>query len=135
MSVVWSEDDGECDITTTFFDWQKKNGTYTLYVNEEKQDTWVASVDGKNLFTHTSKNVKLRRGDEIRINFCTDGNQRMRTDCIDIAQSASTGIDDISAPANTRQLRIYTIDGRYAGDKVEGLGKGMYIINGKKVAL
>ncbi len=135
MSVVWSEDDGECDITTTFFDWQKKNGTYTLYVNEEKQDTWVASVDGKNMFTHTSKNVKLRRGDEIRINFCTDGNQRMRTDCIDIAQSASTGIDDISAPANTRRLRIYTIDGRYAGDKVEGLGKGLYIINGKKVAL
>ncbi len=135
MSVVWGEDDGECDITTTFFDWQKKNGTYTLFVNEEKQDTWVAAVDGKNLFTHISKNIKLKRGDEIRINFCTSGNQRMRTDCIDIAKAASSGINDISAPSNARNIRIYTIDGRYAGDSIESLSKGIYIINGKKVAL
>lgn len=135
MSVVWSEDDEDCDITTTFFDWQKKNGTYTLFVNEEKRDTWIASVNGKDMFTHISKNISLKRGDEIRINFCTDGNQRMRTDCIDIAKAESAGISDISSDTNVKELRIYTIDGKYVGCSVEGLAKGVYIVNGKKVML
>lgn len=135
MSVVWSEDDEDCDITTTFFDWQKRNGTYTLFVNEEKRDTWIASVNGKDMFTHVSKNISLKRGDEIRINFCTDGNQRMRTDCIDIAKAESAGISDISSDTNVKELRIYTIDGKYVGDSVEGLAKGVYIVNGKKVML
>lgn len=135
MSVVWSEDDEDCDITTTFFDWQKKNGTYTLFVNEEKRDTWIASVNGKDMSSHVSKNISLKRGDEIRINFCTDGNQRMRTDCIDIAKAESAGISDTSSDTNVKELRIYTIDGKYVGDSVEGLAKGVYIVNGKKVML
>lgn len=135
MSVVWSDEDADCDITTTFFDWQKKNGTYILYVNETKQDTWIASVNGKDMFTHVSKNISLKRGDEIRINFCTDGNQRMRTDCIDIAKSSATGISNVMEKENTKELRIYTIDGRYVGNRVEELDKGIYIINGKKVVL
>ena len=135
MSVVWAEDDADCDITTTYFDWQKANSTYTLYVNEEKKDTWLMTVDGANMFTHTSKNLKLKRGDEIRINFCTNGKQRVRTDCIDIAKAESSGIDDIEDNGNTRQLRIYTIDGRYVGDSIERLDKGIYIVNGKKIML
>ncbi len=135
MSVVWSDEDADCDITTTFFDWQKKNGTYILYVNETKQDTWIASVNGKDMFTHVSKNISLKRGDEIRINFCTDGNQRMRTDCIDIAKSSATGISNVMEKENTKEPRIYTIDGRYVGNRVEELDKGIYIINGKKVVL
>lgn len=135
MSVVWSEADADCDITTTFFDWQKKNGTYRLYVNEEQRDTWVASVNGKDLFTHVSKNIGLKPGDEIRIDFCTDGNQRMRTDCIDIAKAAASGINDIEEGLNAKELRIYTIDGRYVGNKIEGLESGLYIVNGRKVAI
>ncbi len=135
MSVVWNEEDACCDITTTFFDWQKKNGTYILYVNETKQDTWIATVNGKDMFTHVSKNISLKHGDEIRINFCTDGNQRMRTDCIDIAKSSATGISNVAEGENTKELRIYTIDGRYVGDRIEGLDKGVYVINGKKVVL
>lgn len=135
MSVVWSGEDADCDITTTFFDWQKKNGTYILFVNESKQDTWIATVNGKDMFTHVSKNVSLKHDDEIRISFCTDGNQRMRTDCIDIAKSAAAGISTVVEGENAKELYIYTIDGRYAGNRVESLEKGIYIINGKKVVL
>ena len=135
MSAVWSEADANCDITTTFFDWQKKNGTYALYINEELCDTWIATVNGKDMFTHTSKNIALKQGDEIRINFCTDGNQRIRTDCIDIAKSTATGITEINTNENTKELRIYTIDGHYVGNHIEGLAKGVYIVNGKKVLL
>lgn len=134
MSVVWSEDDDDCDITTTFFDWQKKNGTFTLFVNEQKQDSWIATVDGKNMFTHTSKSIRLKRGDEIRINFCTDGNQRIRTDCMDIAKAASTGINDIDDSGNCKSLRIFTVDGRFAGSSIEPLPSGVYIVNGRKIA-
>lgn len=135
MSLVWKEQDAHCDITTTFFDWQKKNGTYALYVNEEKVDAWVASVDGANMFTHVSENISLKHGDELRVEFCTDGKMRMRTDCIDIVKSSASGIDNINTDTNHRTIRIYTIDGRYVGDRIEGLPKGLYIVNGKKVAI
>lgn len=135
MSMVWSEQDTRCNITTTFFDWQKKNGTYTLYVNEESVDAWVAAVDGKNMFTHVSENISLKQGDELRIEFCTDGKMRMRTDCIDIVKASASGIDDINAGDNHRTVRIYTMDGRYVGNRIEGLPKGVYIVNGKKVAI
>lgn len=136
MSVIWDGDDIEGDITTTYFDWQKANSTYTLFVNEQLKDSWIATVDGKNMATHTSNNIVLKRGDEIRINFCTDGKQRMRTDCIDIALSKNpTDIKSIDLAPTTKSLRIYTIDGRYVGDHVEGLDKGVYIVNGKKVLL
>lgn len=133
MSVVWKEPDASIDITTSFFDWQKKNGTYKIYVNEELRDSWIAQVDGKNMFTHLSEAVSIRQGDELRIEFATDGKMRMRTDYIDIAKSSSAGIDELSPASAAKELRIYTIDGRYAGNRIEGLQPGIYIVNGKKV--
>ena len=59
----------------------------------------------------------------------------MRTDCIDIAKAAASGINDIEEGLNAKELRIYTIDGRYVGDKIEGLESGLYIVNGRKVAI
>lgn len=135
MSVVWAGDDADCDITTTYFDWQKANSTYALYVNSEKKDSWIMTVDGKNMSAHTSKSIRLKRGDEIRIDFCTNGKQRVRTDCIDIAKAASTGITDISADDNAAQLRVFTIDGRFVGNSIHGLPSGIYIVNGKKVVM
>lgn len=133
MSVVWKEDAATCDITTTFFDWQKKNRTYHLYVNEQEKDTWIAQVDGANMFTHVSKGIALEPGDELRLEFYAGNNMRMRTDCIDIADATPSGISEALAPSHAQPLRIYTLDGRYVGSAIERVPSGIYIVNGKKV--
>lgn len=58
-----------------------------------------------------------------------------RTDYIDIAPSSgSSGIESIEGPAQ-QQVRIYSLDGRYLGSDIGRLGKGIYIINNRKVVI
>lgn len=45
-----------------------------------------------------------------------------------------TGIKTINQSAEALQGRIYSIDGRYLGNDLDNLEKGIYIINGKKIA-
>ncbi len=50
-----------------------------------------------------------------------------------------TGIEEVKTETKTipaiNDNKVYTIDGRYAGNSIEGLGKGLYILNGKKVVV
>lgn len=46
-----------------------------------------------------------------------------------------TGIKDAIIEKEYKDNRVYTLDGRYAGTKTESLGKGLYIINNKKVVV
>lgn len=138
MSVVWNGEEADFDITTTYFDWQSKTkykGSFALYVNEELKDTWLSQSDGSNMIDHKSTSVSLHPGDELRLEFYTDDKMRLRTDCISIAKSATNGIHDVDADSNHKTLRVYTIDGRYIGTSVNGLPSGIYLVNGKKIAL
>lgn len=47
--------------------------------------------------------------------------------------SAWTGIDNVEATEAKADGRVYSIDGRYVGNSIESLGKGLYIVNGRKV--
>lgn len=47
--------------------------------------------------------------------------------------SAWTGIDNVEAAEAKADGRVYSIDGRYVGNSIESLGKGLYIVNGRKV--
>lgn len=47
--------------------------------------------------------------------------------------SAWTGIDNVEAAEAKADGRVYSIDGRYVGNSLESLGKGLYIVNGRKV--
>ena len=44
-----------------------------------------------------------------------------------------TGIDAATIAPSVRDNRVYTIDGRQMGNDLNKLGRGIYIINGKKV--
>lgn len=46
-----------------------------------------------------------------------------------------TSISDVDAASGSTASRIYTIGGQYAGDSPEGLPKGVYIVNGKKMII
>lgn len=43
-----------------------------------------------------------------------------------------TAIKDIKADTRKADNRVYSIDGRYLGDDINALGKGLYIVGGKK---
>lgn len=135
MSMVWKGGEACTDITTTYFDWQtnsKYKGSFALFVNDEKKDSWLSLSDGKNMIDHVSKEISLKDGDEVRLEFYTDDKMRLRSDYITVAKSSSDGIVDVNVAAQRKSLRIYTLDGRYVGDNAGNLPQGIYVVNGKK---
>lgn len=48
-------------------------------------------------------------------------------------KTSTTGIQEIQVAKPVNNDRIYTLDGRYVGTDLNRLGRGLYIINGKKV--
>ena len=46
--------------------------------------------------------------------------------------TSETAIKDIKADTRKADNRVYSIDGRYLGDDINVLGKGIYIVGGKK---
>lgn len=135
MSFVWAGDAAEYDITTAYFDEASGQGWFGLYVGEELKDQWTAKANNNKMATRVTRNVPLDAGDELRLEFYTNGNMRCRTDYIDIAPSSgSSGIESIEGPAQ-QQVRIYSLDGRYLGRDIGRLGKGIYIINNRKVVI
>ena len=46
--------------------------------------------------------------------------------------TSETAIKDIKADTRKTDNRVYSIDGRYLGDDINALGKGLYIVGGKK---
>ena len=58
-------------------------------------------------------------------------------DEVKVKNNGSTGIESIRIPSASKSGepdRIYSIDGRYVGTDLDALGKGIYIVGGKKVA-
>ena len=48
--------------------------------------------------------------------------------------SVSTGINKLTtSSATAKKMRVYSIDGRVMGNDVNAMGKGLYIVDGKKV--
>lgn len=128
FSFVWGGETAVYDVTTTYFDEASGKGTYSVYVNEERIDTWTASANNNKLLKRTSRDITLKTGDELRIDFCTDGNMRCRTDCLDIVKVGEvSGINSVRTSPDAPK-RVYSTDGRYLGTSIDGLNSGMYIV-------
>lgn len=132
MSFVWNGQPGIYNLKTAYFDETSGQGWYGVYINEECKDSWTASANNNKMAVRGTNNVAINPGDEIRIEFYTQKNMRCRTDYIDIS-TVSTGISTVGDDRREGPTRIYSIDGRYVGGDIRSLGKGVYIVNGKKV--
>lgn len=57
-------------------------------------------------------------------------------DIIEVGEDQTTSLDELNgisiAPT---YVKVYNMAGQYVGDSVDGLAKGMYIVNGKKVVV
>ncbi len=137
MSAVWTGKPCKVNVTTTWADEGDGKSWFGLYVNEEQQDSWYADKEtnknGIKVVSRTTSNVTLQTGDEIRLDFYTNSNAQARADCLDIEYvSDITGINDIIATERPADDRIYSLNGQFIGNTLDGLKKGIYIRNGKK---
>lgn len=58
---------------------------------------------------------------------------RLFLDEVKVVVPDATGITTVSTDSKAVRRGIYTLDGRYLGTNEAALGKGLYIVNGKKV--
>ena len=98
----------------------KYDSGYTANVTVNSGATWV-------LTANTSICKLVNNGTII-----TNGFTLTTTSSSGSGSQVETGIEQVLAGEETVQ-GIYTIDGRYLGTDLNTLGKGTYIVNGKKV--
>lgn len=62
------------------------------------------------------------------------GGKRFFLDDVKVVKTdAASGVESIAVERNTNDGRIFTIGGVYVGKDLNSLGKGIYIVNGKKI--
>lgn len=127
MSFTWKGDAGSYDLETAYFDESSGKGWFGLYINEDLKDQWTASANNNRMLTRKTEDVYMEPGDEIRIEFYTNGSMRCRTDYVDITPR-STGISYNTMDDSTTDHAAYTLQGQ----RVERLSRGVYIVNGQK---
>ncbi len=76
------------------------------------------------------------KGDYVTLDFAGGASRTEDMSEVNIAlvyDNSTTGIKDFAADGNVKDNRVYTVSGQYAGNSVDGLKKGVYIVNGKKI--
>lgn len=75
-------------------------------------------------------------GDNVTMTF-SDGTQTedMSLVTIDLTYTddTTTGVYELENKNTQDNLRVYNLNGQYVGNSLEGLDKGVYVVNGKKV--
>ena len=121
---------GEATLTFRAGAWNAKNDLETLNLSvsggtiEPAQVTMVKSA-------FTDFEAKITATGEVKVTFAALKG-RFFLDEVNIVDATATAIRDLGTD-NALSGRIYTPDGRYVGTNINGLGHGLYIINGRKV--
>lgn len=94
-------------------------------------ELYAANINGKKLMGKPLTDIHVNSDGTVGFTF-----KRLvdLSDAPDLWKDGTSGITETKAEGNVAaDGRIYTVDGRYAGDDVQALGSGMYIVNGKKI--
>lgn len=121
--------DGEYDLYFKAAPFDQSGTELTISVNG------TGSLDQTNFVMENEKwtecHAKLTANGDIRIVFKPSG--LLFLDEVIVKPINSSGIISAQTEPIHGQKPIYTIDGRYVGNDMSKLGKGIYITNGKKV--
>lgn len=107
-------DDHKLDFGQMYL--RNQDGTMHFYMAENDANVWVKR--GKCIFEMRDANTGELLTD-VKITY-------------DIQQN-TTAIQSISGNDRTDKAGVYTLAGQYVGSTMEGLAKGFYIVNGRKV--
>lgn len=99
---------------------------------ENKQTvTIVGQAVGKTVkeITFDGDNVILSYSDN------TSDTKDMSLVSLAFTYDGTTGIDQVETTEKALQGKVFNLNGQYVGTSTEGLAKGVYIVNGKKVII
>ena len=68
---------------------------------------------------------------EVKLTFSASIKNRFFLDDVLVTAPKTTGISE--QVAVRKSGAVYTLDGRYVGRDVQSLGRGLYIVDGKKI--
>lgn len=95
----------------------------TVKIDGQVIDKTVTEItfDGDNVVLHYADN--------------TSGNGDMSLVTLSFSYSTTTGISQVEGIKQALQGKVYNLQGQCVGSSLQGLSKGVYIINGKKVII
>ena len=104
--------------TATFAD-----NKQTVKIDGQVIDKTVTEItfDGDNVVLHYADN--------------TSDNGDMSLVTLSFSYSTTTGISQVEGIKQSLQGKVYNLQGQCVGSSLQGLSKGVYIINGKKVII
>ena len=76
-------------------------------------------------------------GDNVTLNYTDNTSDMMDRSLVSLSfgYGESTGIGQVEQLKEALQGKVYNLNGQLVGNSVEGLSKGVYIVNGKKVII
>ena len=110
--------------------WNAKNDGTTLKISVSNGTANVTSVEMEK-GNFTDYEVTINATGDVKITFESEKG-RFFLDEVLVKESVPTAIRTVETTGK-KTTRIYTLDGRYAGSNFQQLGRGVYIVNGRKV--
>jgi len=123
--------DGMTTMTFKAAPWS--NDQSTLEVTSSNENVVVSKTDfamNNNVWNEIT--VTLTGNGDTKLTFAVKG-KRFFLDNIPLTKEATTGINIINTMKDGKSIRVYSIDGRYLGNDINALGRGLYIVGGKKI--
>ena len=76
-------------------------------------------------------------GDNVTLNYTDNTSDMMDMSLVSLSfvYGEPTGIGQVEQLKEASQGKVYNLNGQLVGNSVEGLSKGVYIVNGKKVII
>ena len=76
-------------------------------------------------------------GDNVTLNYADNSSETKDMSLVSFSFSydSTTGINKIEEVKKSLQGKVFNLNGQLVGNSLEGLSKGIYIVNGKKVII
>ena len=75
-------------------------------------------------------------GDNVVLHYADNSSDQADMSLVTLSFSyTTTGISQVDGIKKALQGKVYNLQGQYVGSSLQGLSKGVYIINGKKVII
>nr|WP_288182295.1 subtilase [uncultured Prevotella sp.] len=76
-------------------------------------------------------------GDNVTLNYADNSSETkdMSLVALSFSYDSTTGINKIEEVKKSLQGKVFNLNGQLVGNSLEGLSKGIYIVNGKKVII
>lgn len=103
-----------------------------IYADNKQTVTVNGSAVGKTVTEITFD------GDEVTLHFNDQSSQTEDMSLVKLAftyDNTPTGINQVETVKEALQGKVYNLNGQLVGTSTDGLAKGIYIVNGKKVII